>query len=429
MTNEELLKYALENDMLDMKSIQEAMIKKEREKLLSRHRYKIFQDKDGRWKTTLPDKQSKSGRKLVARKEKEALEDVIVDFYKEHTIEMYKIGENVTLEELYPIWLESRILEVQSINTVKKNDQDWKRYYITSDIIKKPMKDLTVNMLRDWAHSMINEYNLNKRQYYNMTVIIKKCYEYIENEGICPNTWKNVKINTSKLRKIKKKDNDTQIFFYDEKEKLVQYCLEAFISRPWNITALTIPLLFITGLRIGELVALKYEDIKDNKIMIQRSEVNDYVFNEKLKKLKYNGKNIVDHAKTDAGIREIPLTKGAKQIINLIKKASTEYKYHDNGYIFCPNSRRVTSNSIDKLLYKYCDNIDISRKSAHKIRKTYISQIIKDGVDLDTVCRISGHVDMKTTFESYLFCLEREEEINEKFEEILVLPQIEKNVY
>ncbi|MEE0862862.1 MAG: site-specific integrase [Lachnospiraceae bacterium] len=425
MTNEELLNYAIEHGMLDMKNVHNMIMKEERTKLLSKHQYKIFQDKDGRWKTTLPDKNSKNGRKLVARKKKEDLEDAVIEYYKENTIKLYKIPENVTLEQLYPIWIESRLLEVNSIGTVKKNDQDWRRYYLDSSIIKIPMKDLSVNQLRDWAHNIINKHKLNKRDYYNMAVIIKKCYEYIENENICPNIWKNVKINTSKLQKIKKKENNTQIYFNDEKEELVKYCLAAFIKRPWNITALAIPFLFITGLRIGELVALKYEDIANNKIIIRRSEVNDFEYVEKDKKMKYKGKEIVDHAKTDAGTREIPLTKGAKQIINLIKQASVQYNYHDEGYIFCPNSRRITSNSIDKRLYAYCERIGIPKKSAHKIRKTYISQIIKDGVDLDTVCRVSGHVDLKTTFESYLFCLEREDEIDSRFEEILELPGIE----
>ena len=418
------MNYIISHGMINLDDVRENMKNDEFQKYLAQHKYKIFRDKDGRWKTTLPDKSAKSGRKLIAKTNEEDLKKVVVDYYKQLEANPYTLDSDITLEELYPIWLESRLLEVNSIMTAKKNDQDWNRYYKDTEIVKIPMKNLTVNKLRDWAHEMINSKQLDKRAYYNMTVIIKKCFEFVENENICPNTWKDVKINTSKLKKTKKKENHTQIYFYDEKAKLVNYCLEMFVRRPWGISSLTIPFLFITGMRIGELVALKYEDISSNKITICRSEVNDYKYDKATNKMKYAGKKIVDHAKTDAGIREIPLTKGAKQIIDLVKRASVEYNYHDEGYIFCPNSRRITSNSIDLKLYKYCEKIKIPLKSAHKIRKTYISQIIKDGIDLDTVCKVSGHVDLKTTFESYLFCLDHEEEINNKFEEILALPEL-----
>ncbi len=45
------------------------MKKEERKRLLSLHAYKIFQDKDGRWKTTLPDETRKSERRLIAKRE------------------------------------------------------------------------------------------------------------------------------------------------------------------------------------------------------------------------------------------------------------------------------------------------------------------------------------------------------------------------
>lgn len=107
-----------------------------------------------------------------------------------------------------------------------------------------------------------------------------------------------------------------------------------------------------------------------------------------------------------------------KKIIDMIEKSCAYYEYYDNGYIFCPRSKRMASNSIDHLLIRYCEEVNIPKKSAHKIRKTYISQAINNGIDLDTVCRIAGHVDLKTTFQSYLFALERKEEIYDKFNDI-----------
>lgn len=395
-----------------------------KQKYLSQHQYSIFQGKDGRWRTTLPDKTKKSGRRLLAKSILIDLENEIVKFYenveREETEEQdsikHRLSKDITLEELYPMWLNSRILETNSMSTVKRNDQEWRRYYQGTKIVQKPMCSLTVNELRDWAHKMIDDHQFNKREYYNMALIIKKCFEYISNERICNNTWAEVKINTKKFKKIIKQDNDTQIYFFDEKVKIIQHALKLYIERPWNIGNLTIPLLFATGMRIGEIVALKYEDITDNSIWIRRGEVNDFIFDESQSKFVYNGKKIEDHVKTDCGVRNIPLTTSAKQIIEMIRNASQHYNYYDNDFIFCPASKRMESNTIDKKLYNYCADIGIPKKSAHKIRKTYISEIINGGIDLDTVCKVSGHVDLKTTLQSYYFCLERKEDVYDKFD-------------
>lgn len=418
MDNTKLLNYLISHDIIDLESIRDDMVKEEKNKYLEMHKYKIFKDKDNRWKTTLPDETTKSKRKLIAKSDLEKLEDAIIDFYKNKEARENSLNLNITLKELYPIWIKSRILEAKSVNTIKKNEQDWKRYYLNTDIVEIPLKDLTPNRLKDWAHTMIRNHNLNKRAYYNMTVIIKKMFEYASDEGICKNTWSNVKINTKNFCKTVKKDNNSQIYFSDEKQKIIALAMQLYKDNPKNITALAIPFLFLTGLRVGELVALKYEDLSDNVICVCRSEVNDYQYNEGKDKFEYVGKKVVDHAKTQAGTRNVPYTDTAKEIIQMIKKSSEEFGFYDDNYIFCPRSRRITSNSIDQKIYRYADLLNIPKKSAHKIRKTYISTIISDGIDLDTVCKVSGHVDMKTTFESYLFCLDREEETYEKFNNI-----------
>ena len=265
------------------------------------------------------------------------------------------------------------------------------------------MCTLTVQELKDWAHKKIEENHMDKRNYYNMAIIMKQCFLYAKDaEYIDVDTWEKVKINT---------------------KRLIGYSFGQFNKNLRNITALAIPIIFVTGLRIGELVCLKYSDLDEEKeiIRIDKSESVMYEMYDK-GEFCYNGKEVVEHAKTDAGEREIPYTTYAKKIIQMIKAASEQFGYYDDGYIFCPRSKRITANSIDKKLYNYCNAIGVDRKSAHKIRKTYISRLIHSGqIDIDTVCRVADHVDMKTTFMSYCFSLDHKNTIQDKFEEVLKL--------
>ena len=409
-----MLQFCLDKGIINLDDVREKMEQERRNSILSKHKYSIFQDKkDKRWKTTVADPTKKNGKRLIAKKDRRELEDLIIDYIGEEENEQFR---NCTLRELYLPWLKSRKLETNSINTVKKNDQDWRKYYENDPIVDVPMRTFTCQQLKDWAHKKIRDNEFNKKQYYNMIVIMNKLFEYAKDSYyIDKNVWKEVKINTKLLKKNPKKSNETQVYFLDEKIKLVSYALSRFKKNPKNIGALAIPLMFLTGMRIGEVAALKYEDLKDNEIIISRSEVVDYDMLED-GTFVYAGVKVVDHAKTEAGERSIPYTHGAKQIIALIKKTSEKYGFYDEGYVFCPHSKRMKSNAIDIKLYEFCEMIGIPRKSAHKIRKTFISQMISNGIDIDTVCRVSGHTDIKTTFDSYTYSLVKKEDRIDEFQ-------------
>lgn len=407
-----MLQYLQEKGIINLDDVREEMEQDKRRDILAKHKYSIFQDKDGRWKTTVDDSTKKNGKRLIAKKNRRDLEDTLIDLLDKEP------RKKCTLRELYLPWLQSRKLETCSIGTVKKNSQDWNKYYANDPIVDIPISEFTCQQLKDWAHQKIKDNNFTKKQYYNMICIMNKLFQYAKDSLLLDtNIWQEVKINTKLLRKNPKKSSETQVYYFDEKVKLVSYSLMRFNKNPKNIVALAIPLIFLTGMRIGEVAALKYEDLKDDEILVRRTEVMDYMMLED-GTFKYAGVKVADHAKTDAGERSIPYTKGAKQIIDLVKKASDEYGFYDNGYIFCPNSQRVRSNTIDIKIYDYCEQLGIPKKSAHKIRKTFISQMIANGIDLDTICRVSGHTDFKTTFESYIFSLTKKEDRNAEFEEI-----------
>ena len=69
MNNQDVLKYALEHGMIDMSYVQEQIQMEKRKELLRKHPYEIWEGKDGKWYTYLPDENK--GRKLKKRKTQE----------------------------------------------------------------------------------------------------------------------------------------------------------------------------------------------------------------------------------------------------------------------------------------------------------------------------------------------------------------------
>lgn len=386
------------------------MNKMKKNEILEQHPFAIwFSDSDIRWHSYLPDETKPNHRKPIAKRCRENLDNFIVNYYLEHNNSFMTLSSDFTLRDIYPRWLDSRSNSVSSIGTIKRNDQDWKRYYLNDPIIDIPFRFLTKAKLCDWVHNTIRKNMLSKKEYYNMSIIMRGCWQYaVDDQLIELNEFAKVKVNTKKFRQTKKKNNAEAVYLIPEQKAIIDYSYSLFKKNDKNITALTFPLLFQTGMRIGEVVALKYSDIEGSYIHVQRMDSIDYLYNDGT--FKYNSHKVVEHVKSDDGDRLIPLTPEAIKIIDMVRKASQKYDFYCDDYIFCPSNHSIMAGTLDKKLYRYCIAAGISKKSAHKMRKFYISKLVVSGkVDIDTVRKIAGHADTQTTFNNYCFNINTDE--------------------
>lgn len=400
--NNDLLKYAIENGIINLEDVRNNMVKKENERLLNTHKYKIFQDKDGRWKTTLPDPNKSSGRRLIARKEYETLINEIVDFYRSQEKEKL-----ITLNSIYPEWLIYKNKHTTSGSYIRRIQNDWNKYYKDSDIINIPIKNLNYLKLDTWAHELIKKNNLTKKQYYNLAIIMRQCLEYVVNKEdgtLETNPFQRVNIDSKMFYKKAKPKSETQVFNEKDELEICKLALEKYKARPKSISGLAIILNFNLGLRIGELVALKWSDIdEDSYINVHRTEVTDFDVDEDGNVIR-KGTKVVEHTKSFAGDRKIYINKEAKEILSMIKKRNLKYGLYDDDYIFVnSSSSRLKSGKVNNYLYELCDNINSIRKSSHKIRKTYISSLFDNGININKIREIAGHEDERTSLNNYCF--------------------------
>jgi integrase len=158
------------------------------------------------------------------------------------------------------------------------------------------------------------------------------------------------------------------------------------------------------GLRVGELSALKWEDIdfKNKTIHIHRMETNG----ENGSKLQ---RVIVEHTKCKSsyGDRTLPLSNYAIELFNKIKSFNDEH-YLKNDFIFINDNGRMTSRQFDNYLRKMCKYANIIVKSCHDIRRTVASVMFANGVNIELIREYLGHSDIKTTY-SYIYNVDEEE--------------------
>ncbi|QHQ62936.1 tyrosine-type recombinase/integrase [Anaerocolumna sedimenticola] len=112
---------------------------------------------------------------------------------------------------------------------------------------------------------------------------------------------------------------------------------------------------------------------------------------------------VVEHTKTLAGTRKVYLTTKARELLDTLQKASINTGFVDNDYIFVNEKGRIHVRALDYRLRKYCSNLNIPEKSMHKIRKTFISTLIDNNVNINYIRETVGHESEETTYKSYCF--------------------------
>lgn len=413
------MNYAVQNGIINLDYVRNEMNNQKRKAILGKHPYKIWEASDGRWKTYIFETK-KQERKMIAKKSKEELEEEIIKWYtgiEDSTYIKAHLKKENTLRDIYKEWLSIKMYRTNASSYIKRINNDWNKYYKNDSIVDVPIGDLTYLMLDEWAHKVVKANNLTKKSYYNLTIIVRQCLEYaVETNTITSNPFVRVKIDSKLFLKKKKPQSETQVFVGDESELICKLALEKFYQKPQFTTPLAIVLNFRLGLRVGELMALKWSDISGNYLHIQRMETACYDIDEK-GKVERNGVCVSEYTKSAAGDRQVYLNQKAREILKLVKKSNIEHGYYDDGYIFVNNkSKRTTTSSINKYLYSLCEEAGIKiKKSSHKIRKTYLSSLFDTGINVNTIREIAGHEDERTSLNNYCFDTKTDKE----FEKIL----------
>lgn len=317
----------------------------------------------------------------------------------------------VTLSKLYPKWIEYKSLHAATETYLSRIDRDWQKYYTSTNIIDIPLDQITPLMLDEWVHKLIKKYNMSQKQFYNATIVMRQALEYaVDLKIIEENPFTAVKIDGKRVfRREKKKESATQVFLKDELLQLEQLAWEHFDAdtmKVHKLAPLAVLFQFQTGLRVGELCAVRYQDVLESKIHINRM-------------FRYELNEVVEHTKGCYGDRYVILTGQAKHIIAVAKAKQIELGVRSDGYIFSVNDDPVPYEPMRYLYRKYCKAIGTINKSTHKARKTYISALIDGGVNINTIRETVGHCDERTTYKNYCFDRSSEEEKVRKIEEAL----------
>ncbi len=384
----------------------------EKKEIIKGYPNEIWQAKDGRWKTHLPD----TNRKLIAKSSLEELEQIIIDFYYEK--EKQERLKQATLEKLYPDWLEYKQIKSSSATYGPRLDCDWKRYYQNDAIIRVPIVDMDDFMLETWAYKLIdrNQPKMTKKQYYNVTTIIRGILDYAVRIKIIPtNPFRLFKIGTGRFRKSDKKKSETQVYLENEEVQMIHLAEQEYIDTGYT-ACLAICLNFYLGLRSGELMALRESDRDGNYLYVQRQEVRNQIMRPD-GTWHNTGYMTDDYLKGDKEVRELYLTEGARRYWDMIVQHNHDHNC-SGSYLIMHNGKHVHYPTVNHRLTRYCRKLNIPIKSSHKIRKTVLSTMI-DEVGLDEAQAWGGHSSKTTLLKNYHYSRKNADQKEQAIEKAL----------
>jgi len=167
-------------------------------------------------------------------------------------------------------------------------------------------------------------YPVNNKNFHRMFQVLNECYKYAadEDRAIVPeNLWQKAKkkINKALIATSKTPSDESQVFTDDDRrkiEKMVYSDTIEYDNRPTS-AGLQILFLFQTALRMSECCGLKWSDIKNGRLYIQRQADNE---------------GVREWTKTTNGYRDIPLTEEAIRILEYVKNTMKNTTLQANGY-------------------------------------------------------------------------------------------------
>ena len=216
MTDNELLQFAITSGMLDLENVASAMEMAKRKTYIEKHTYKVWQAKDGYWRTYLPN--NKNGRTLIKKKDKAALDQAIIDFYK-------SLEEDPTIEAVFTEWNDRRFqLGKIAKATYDRNIRIFQLHY--AEFGKQKIKHLKQRDFIDFLESQVSEHHMTAKSFSNLKSLTRGFLKRASSNELIDFTAEDVfnrlDLTDTTFRKIIKEDYE-EVFDDQEMQKVMEY--------------------------------------------------------------------------------------------------------------------------------------------------------------------------------------------------------------
>lgn len=247
-------------------------------------------------------------------------------------------------------------------------------------------KDLTLEEIAKYdfnkfSDDLLEESHISNKFLKDILLVLKSILRYAERKY-------DIKMKLELINLPRVRMHNLKVFSANDKRKIKARCLNSNDTKELGIV-----LCLYTGMRIGEICALKWEDIDLNKktIYIRHTLQRVYV-NCKSTKI------LIDAPKSEKSLRSIPMS---NLVYSKLKEIKENYRKED--FFLTGNSKHFLEPRGYQYTFKKClEECRVHYRNFHCLRHTFATDCINVGMDVKSLSEILGHSDVSITLNRYV---------------------------
>lgn len=289
--------------------------------------------------------------------------------------------------EVLDAWLQSTRINIK--------ESTYARYshlidtHIRSQLGKYQISKISTQLIEGFIENLLscgrvdNNGGLSAKTVTDILTIVKSTIDYARYNNLV------VSCNLSKLT-IKKKDKEMRVLCQSEQDALIRVLIADMDLYKFGVL-----LSLYTGIRIGELCALQWEDLsitnstlKVRKTMQRIQETNIGASSKT--------KIIITEPKSDCSIRDIPLP-------SFLVEIARQFRDHPKAYILSgERGKYIEPRTMQNRFKTYVKESGISDANFHSLRHTFATRCVEVGFELKSLSEVLGHSNVNITLNRYV---------------------------
>ncbi len=357
---------------------------------MSKRSDNIHKRRDGRWEGRFPKGRGADGAliygSVYGKSFKEAKEKLLVARNNLPSINMSK-AKSITFGDVLGLWMDNNRLRLKG-GTIHKY-QIVINNHILPELGSLKISDIDTTLINNFLFEKAEKGSLRQQKplspayVKSIMLIINAALKFAVNEELC-------KPLKNPIHKPVDTPKKLEILSAENQKRLEN---EIFENSSCNNIGILISLQ--TGLRIGEICALKWENIDFEKSIIQVRHTIARVINEDTKS-GFSSCLIIDSPKTKASLRDIPIS---KELVMVLKKIRAESV---SEFVVSKKKDFVSTRTYEYRFHTLLKRLGIPPINFHALRHTFATRCIEAGVDVKSLSEILGHANVGITLNTYV---------------------------
>lgn len=292
--------------------------------------------------------------------------------------------------------------------TIELYERQYREKLAKSSMMIRPIKEISSadiqSLFNELAKGSLDgrKIEVSQSALKSLNKYLKRLFRYLSIEGYCQNIMENVTI--PKLEhETDENQGGIEINSSEEIEVFTDEEIRRIIETP-NRKQFLFQLALSTGLRAGEILALKYSDFRDGKVSVNKQINTHYKIDESGYR---EYERVIKKPKSPSSIRTVPLPDNVAASFRAYSawhKQEMLRNGYRTDYVFTSETGRLLDKGNLRVAWiRHLKKAGVEYRKFHACRSTYCTTLCKNGVPLETASKLMGHSDVNITAEFYRF--------------------------